>query len=129
MTALLERFGEQHVLAFSLVLARVAPLFVLAPLFSSKAFPGRVRAVTAVAIAIGISPVATHALGSAQLPDDVWPLAGLVGKEFLVGVAFAFGIGAMFAALAAAGSLLDLSIGFSLGGGVDPLSGTQSSPG
>jgi flagellar biosynthetic protein FliR len=127
MTDLLARFGEQHVLAFSLVLARVAPLFLLAPLFNSKAFPGRARAVCAVALAIGISPVATHALGEGRIPSELWALGGLMGKELLVGMAFAFGIGALFAALTVAGSLLDVTIGFSLGGVVDPLSGTQSS--
>jgi flagellar biosynthetic protein FliR len=127
MNDLLARFGEQHVLAFSLVLARVAPLFLLAPLFSSKAFPGRVRAVTAVALAIGISPVATQALGAGEIPGELWALAGLMGKELLVGMAFAFGIAALFAAFTVAGSLLDISIGFSLGGVIDPLTGTQSS--
>jgi flagellar biosynthetic protein FliR len=125
--ALLERFSEQHVLAFALVLARVAPLFLLAPLFSSRSFPARVRTVAAVALAIGISPVATRAVGDATIPADVWGLAGLMGKEMLVGMAFSFGIAALFAAMAAAGAIFDLSIGFSLGGVVDPLSGTQSS--
>jgi len=40
---LIGRFGEQQMLAFALVLARIAPLFVFAPLFSSKTLPGRVR--------------------------------------------------------------------------------------
>jgi flagellar biosynthetic protein FliR len=129
MTAseLIARFGEQHVLAFMLVLARVAPLFILAPLFSSKMFPARVRTVTAVALAIGISPVATRALGGGTIPPDVIALAGLMVKELLVGMAFAFGIGALFAALSAAGALLDTMIGFSLGGILDPLTGNQSS--
>ena len=125
--AVLERFSEQQVLAFALVLARVAPLFLLAPLFSSKSFPPRVRGVAAVALAIGISPAATQALGGQHLPEGVWAMAGLIGKEMLVGMAFAFGIAALFAALSAAGATLDLSIGFSLGGVVDPLTGTQSS--
>ena len=34
---LLAQFGEQQVAAFILVLARISPLFVLAPLFSSQA--------------------------------------------------------------------------------------------
>jgi flagellar biosynthesis protein FliR len=80
-----------------------------------------------VALAIGISPVATRAVGDATIPADIWGLAGLMGKEMLVGMAFSFGIAALFAAMAAAGAILDLSIGFSLGGVVDPLSGTQSS--
>ena len=129
MTAqgLLERFSEQQVLAFALVLARVAPLFLIAPLFSSKSFPPRVRGVAAVALAIGISPAATTVLGDERIPDGIWAMAGLVSKEMLVGLAFAFGIAALFAAMSAAGAILDLSIGFSLGGVVDPLTGTQSS--
>ena len=61
--AMLERFSEQQVLAFALVLARIAPLFLIAPLFSSKSFPPRVRGVAAVALAIGISPLAAGTLG------------------------------------------------------------------
>ena len=44
---LLARFSEQQVAAFFLVLARVSPLFLLAPLFSSKMIPGRARAILA----------------------------------------------------------------------------------
>jgi flagellar biosynthesis protein FliR len=124
---LLERFGEQHVLAFALVLARVAPLFLLAPLFSSKSFPGRARAVTAVALAVGISPLAGQALGDAAIPTGAWELGALMIKELLVGMAFSFGIAALFAALTSAGAFLDLMIGFSLGGVIDPVTGTQSS--
>jgi flagellar biosynthesis protein FliR len=124
---LIARFGEQHVLAFALVLARVAPLFVLAPLFSSKSFPARVRTVTAVALAIGISPVASHALGDATLPTGTWDLAGLMAKELLVGMAFSFGIAALFAALTTAGALLDTMVGFMIGGIIDPLTGTSAS--
>jgi flagellar biosynthesis protein FliR len=124
---IIEQFGEQHMLAFALVLARVAPLFLLAPLFSSRAFPARVRAVTAVALAIGISPVASHALGDSTIPTGTWDLAGLMVKEMLVGMAFSFGMAALFAALTAAGALLDMMIGFMIGGIIDPLTGTSAS--
>ena len=50
----------------------------------------------------------------------------LVLKEMLVGGAFAFAVGGLAAALSAAGSLIDTSIGFSYGSLVDPLTGTQS---
>ena len=45
---------------FILVLARVAPLFVVAPLFSSRQVPARVRTIVAVALAIGLTPLALH---------------------------------------------------------------------
>jgi flagellar biosynthetic protein FliR len=121
---LIARFGEQHVAAFVLVLARVSPLFVLAPLFSSKLVPARVRGIVAVALAIGIAPVVSTGVA---LPLGVYDLFWLVLKEMLVGATFAFAIGALFAALSTAGSFLDTSIGFSYGSLVDPLTGTQSS--
>jgi len=124
---LVERFSEQQLLAFALVLARVAPLFLLAPLFSSKSFPPRARAVTAVAIAVGITPVAIQALGDGTVPTGIWDLGALMLKEFLVGAAFSFGLAALFAALSTAGTLLDTMIGFMLGGILDPVTGTQSS--
>ncbi len=37
----LARFSEQQVAGFMLVLARISPLFILAPLFSSKMLPAR----------------------------------------------------------------------------------------
>jgi flagellar biosynthesis protein FliR len=117
------RFGEQHVAAFFLVLARIGPLFVLAPMFSSKLVPVRVRGIVAVALAVGIAPVVSK---GAALPLGADDLVLLILKEALIGAAFAFSIGALFAALSAAGSLLDTSIGFSYGSLVDPVTGTQS---
>ena len=59
---------------------------------------------------------------------DLDPLAfgGLIIKEVIVGLAFAYALAAMFAALQVAGSLLDTLIGFSFGALVDPVTGTQS---
>jgi flagellar biosynthetic protein FliR len=121
---LIARFGEQHVAAFVLVLARVGPLFVLAPLFSSKLVSVRVRGIVAVALAIGIAPVVSKGV---TLPLGVYDLLWLVLKEIMVGATFAFAVGALFAALSTAGSLLDTAIGFSYGSLVDPLTGNQSS--
>jgi flagellar biosynthetic protein FliR len=124
VNALLEQIGAQHVAAFFLVLARIGPLFVVAPLFSSKMIPLRARGVAAVALAIGMSPLA---LKDGKVPTDALSLAGLIGKEALVGFAFAFAIAALFAAVSIAGSFIDTLIGFSYGGLVDPVNGNQSS--
>jgi flagellar biosynthetic protein FliR len=124
VNALLEQIGTQHVAAFFLVLARIGPLFVVAPLFSSKMIPVRARGVAAVALAVGLSPIA---LKDGKVPTDALSLAGLLGKEALVGFAFAFAIAVLFAAVSVAGSFLDTLIGFSYGGLVDPVNGNQSS--
>jgi flagellar biosynthetic protein FliR len=124
VNALLEQIGTQHIVAFFLVLARIGPLFVVAPLFSSKMIPVRARGVAAVALAVGLSPLA---LKDGKVPTDALSLAGLIGKEALVGFAFAFAISVLFAAVSVAGSFLDTLIGFSYGGLVDPVNGNQSS--
>jgi flagellar biosynthetic protein FliR len=124
VNGLLRQIGEQHVISFLLVLARVGPLFVVAPLFSSKMIPIRARGVAAVALAVGLSPIA---LKDGKVPTDAFSIAGLVGKEALVGFAFAFAISVLFAAVSVAGSFLDTLIGFSYGGLVDPVNGNQSS--
>lgn len=126
---LLAEFSEQQVAGFFLVLARVSPLFLLAPLFSSQSIPRRVRGLVAVGLAFGISfTVVRGALAEGVvIPLDVTLYGGLILKEMLVGLAFSFIIGALFAAVAAAGALLDTLIGFSYGALVDPVSGNQSS--
>lgn len=121
---LIAEFGEQQVVGFFAVLARISPLFVLAPLFSSKLVPARVRGIVAVALAVGLTPVV---VAGAELPTDPWGLGGLIAKELLVGAGYAFALGALFAALQVAGSFLDTLIGFSFGGLVDPVTGNQSS--
>ena len=122
---LLARFGEQQVIGFFLVLGRVSPLFLLAPMFSSKMIPARARGIVAVGLAIGIAPIALHAGDGAELSTDVWTLGGLMAKELLVGCGFAFALAALFAAIQVAGSLLDTLIGFSFGALVDPITGTN----
>ena len=122
---ILAQFGEQQVVGFFLVLARVSPLFLLAPLFSSKMLPARARGIVAVALAIGIAPIARSANGGQELPLEVWTLGGLVLKELLVGTAFAFALAALFAAVTTAGNVLDTLIGFSFGALVDPMTGTS----
>jgi flagellar biosynthesis protein FliR len=123
MDELVKQFGEQQVIAFFLVLARVSPLFVLAPLFSSQMLPVRVRGIVAVALAIGLGPVVGR---GAEVEPSVAVLGGLIAKELVIGLAFAFALGALFAAIGVAGTFLDTLIGFSFGATVDPVSGVNS---
>jgi flagellar biosynthetic protein FliR len=119
---LLGSLATSHILAFFLVLARIAPLFVLAPLFSSTFLPAQVRTVIAVGLAIGLTGVVAH---GQQIPSGALQLTGLFLEQLLVGGALAFALGAMFAAVQAAGSMLDAVAGFSFGAMLNPLTGTQ----
>jgi flagellar biosynthetic protein FliR len=121
--ALLRSVSETQVASFLLVLGRIGPLFLLAPLFSSRLIPMRAKGIVAVGLAVGLSPIA---LGDAKVPLEVGAYAELMIKEILVGMAFAYALGALFAAVSVAGTFLDTMIGFSYGAVVDPVTGNQS---
>jgi flagellar biosynthetic protein FliR len=123
LEALLRHVGENQIAGFMLVLGRIGPLFALAPLFSSKLIPARGKSVCAVALAVGIAPIA---LAGHDVPLEVGSFVELMLKEILVGLAYAFALGALFAAVSTAGSFLDTLIGFSYGALVDPVTGNQS---
>ncbi|MGA9858682.1 MAG: flagellar biosynthetic protein FliR [Solirubrobacteraceae bacterium] len=125
LTALVHQIGGLKVTGFFLVLARVSPLFVLAPLFSSKMIPARVRGIVAVGLAIGLTPVAVRGI---SLPTDPLAVTGLLVEQILVGLAFAFAVGAVMSAIEAAGALIDVIAGFSYGSLIDPVDGIQGGP-
>jgi flagellar biosynthetic protein FliR len=123
LQTLLQHVGENQIAGFLLVLGRIGPLFLLAPLFSSKLIPARGKSVCAVALAVGIAPIA---LAGHEVPLAVGSFVELMLKEILVGLAYAFALAALFAAVSVAGSFLDTLIGFSYGALVDPVTGNQS---
>lgn len=119
----LEQLDRNTIVGFLLVLARVSPLFLLTPPFSSAMVPLRARVVIAVGIAIGLAPLALH--GQA-IPADALQIAGLALKEIVIGLAFALAIACLFAAVDAAGAMIDTQIGFNFGSLVNPVDNTQS---
>ncbi len=120
---LLQRFSEGQLAGFFLVMARLAPLFLVAPMFSSRLVPLRVRGIILLALTIGLAPVV---IGDRVVPTEPLELLGLVLKELLIGFGFAFVLAALFAAVSVAGNFLDTLIGFSFGSLVDPVNGTQA---
>jgi len=87
---LLRQFSEQQVAGFMLVIARIAPLFIVAPMFSSKMIPARVKGIAAVGLAVGIAPLAT---AGERVPLDVFGLGAIAAKELTVGLAFLYYMG------------------------------------
>jgi flagellar biosynthetic protein FliR len=112
--------GGESVTAFFLVLARVSPLFIIAPLFSAKQLPMHVRGIAAVGLAIGLAGVASH---GQHIPTAPLEVATLVVEQLLVGILLSFSVAALMAAVQAAGGLADIVSGFSFGATVDPING------
>jgi flagellar biosynthetic protein FliR len=122
VSQLLAQLAGNQLAGFILVLARVTPLFFLAPLFSSQMIPPRVRGLVAVALSIGLAPVALH---NQHIPGDPLSLAGLTIEGLLVGFGFAFALAGLMAAVESAGALADVLAGFSFGALIDPMDGNE----
>jgi flagellar biosynthesis protein FliR len=112
--------GGESVSAFFLVLARVSPLFIVAPLFSSKMVPKQIRGIIAVGLAIGLAGVASH---GQRIPTDPIQVGALMVEQILVGLLLSFVVAALMAAVQTAGGLADTVSGLSFGATVDPING------
>jgi len=120
---LLTQLAGNQLAGFILVLARVTPLFIVAPLFSSALIPPRVKGLLAVGISVGLTPIAMH---GQRIPSATIPIAGLAIVGLLVGLAFAFALSILLAAIESAGSLIDVISGFSYGTLINPMNGESS---
>jgi flagellar biosynthesis protein FliR len=123
ISQLLSKLAGNELAGFILVLARVTPLFVIAPLFSSTMIPARVRGIIAVGISIGLTPIALH---GQHVPGDPVTLAALVVEGLLVGLGFAFVLAVLMAAVESAGSVIDVVSGFSYGNLINPANGEET---
>jgi flagellar biosynthetic protein FliR len=119
---LLSKLAGNELAGFILVLARVTPLFVIAPLFSSAMIPPRVRGIIAVGISIGLTPIA---LKGQHVPSEPLALASLVIEGMLVGFGFAFSLAVLMAAVESAGAMIDVVSGFSYGSLINPINGAN----
>ena len=123
MKEVLAQLDRNTIVGFILVLARVSPMFLLAPPFNSTMVPARARLIIACGISVGLAPLALHGLA---IPSEAIKIAGLALKEILVGLGFAFSIACLFAAVDAAGSMIDTQIGMNFGSLINPVDSTQS---
>lgn len=102
---------------------RSAAWLLVSPPFAGRMLPGTVKAVLAVALAL---PVASR-IGP-QIPElSTAALISAVALQVVTGAALGFLTYLLFAAVQAAGDLIDLFGGFTLAQGYDPLSMAQSS--
>jgi len=119
---LLQQLAGGDLAGFVLVLARVTPLFFIAPLFSSAVIPAHVRGIIAVGISIGLTPIALH---GQHIPTAPPALFALVVVGMLVGLGFALTLSVLMAAVESAGAVIDVLSGFSYGQLINPLNGQE----
>jgi flagellar biosynthesis protein FliR len=118
----LPQIAAEQLVAFILVLTRVGGLFVLAPIFSARALPAQAKVVVAFALAMALTPLASR---GQPIPTEATGILVLVVKEAIVGLAFAFALSAIVAAVQTAAGLIDTMSGFSYASLVDPFTSIQ----
>lgn len=110
-------------LAIMLGAARTGAWLMISPPFNSRLIPGTVKALLSVGLTLPLAPYLRNTVPSLQTSDIIASAA----LQVFVGAALGFVTALLFAALQAAGDLLDLFGGFTLAQAYDPLSQNQSS--
>jgi flagellar biosynthetic protein FliR len=97
---------------------RLVAFLVVAPPFSYGSFPMRIKAMLAVALAIAVAP----RISEGYQPMDTAGYFSALAIEVLLGLLLGFLVFVGFAAVQAAGTLIDLFGGFQLAQAFDPQS-------
>ena len=110
-------------LAILLGAARTGAWMMISPPFNSRFIPGTVKALLSIGLTLPLAPYLRETLPSLQTSDIIVSAA----FQVFVGAGLGFVTALLFAALQAAGDMLDLFGGFTLSMAYDPLSMNQSS--
>jgi flagellar biosynthetic protein FliR len=110
-------------LAILLGAARTGAWLAICPPFNSRLIPVPVKALLSVGLTLPLAPYLRGTLPSLATPDIIFSVV----LQIFIGASLGFITALLFAALQAAGDLLDLFGGFTLAMGYDPLSQNQSS--
>ena len=115
---------QQLIAGYLLALVRaVAWLFVCPPFGSSRLVPNQVKIGFAGGLAVAMGP----AIAKAGVPLDASPLITAAALQAFTGITLGFLGFLMFAALQAAGGLVDMFSGLTMGQMFDPMSGASAS--
>src|SRR3989304_327994 len=97
----LETFLATRFMIFTLVLARISGMMVIAPIYGSLGMPRRVRALLAVALSLLVAPVYLQA--SIPPVTNLGSYAHLLANEVAVGLLIGLGINVLFSGIQVAG--------------------------
>jgi flagellar biosynthetic protein FliR len=102
---------------------RILSLFLIAPVFSHRAIPARIKLGLALAVTVVVAPVLAPAPAGAFGDARGWLL---VAEQMLVGFALGMSLQIVFASLALAGDMMGLQMGIGFATFVDPQNSTQT---
>ena len=115
---------QGQIAAFLLVLSRTSGVFLISPFFGAMNVSYRIRATTAVAMAVLIFPLIVKAQ-VVSAPANIFMFAGTVVQEMFVGWLIGFVAFVAMSAINMSGKIMDMQVGFSVATVMDPTSGQQ----
>jgi flagellar biosynthesis protein FliR len=115
-------FAPGYAATLVLLACRVGGMLLVAPVFSAKTVPMRVRTCVLLLLTVLLAPTA-HATLRGAVPE-ITPVTFL--SESLIGFAIGFGAAVIVGAMETAGDLMSTSIGLSGASLLDPLNGASS---
>ena len=115
-------FDPATISVFLLVLCRTSAWAVTAPLVGARSISGFVR----IALGVSLAGLITPMVRNQPVPADIPGYASAIVAQVLAGLALGFITGILLSAIEMAGSLADITSGFSFGSQVDPVKGNQS---
>lgn len=124
MERLLADLAPQATL-FVLIATRLSAMMAIAPVFSSRSIPVRVKAGLVILISWISLPLVAEQGG--MVPDGLVALGVLIMKEAIIGFAFGLVAQFLFAAVQTAGAFIDVTAGFAISQTLDPTSNANIS--
>lgn len=118
-------FNPKEVVAFILILMRIAGIFLTAPVFSSRNIPVMIKASWILLVTFLVFPVVDFK--TLALPTSGLSLGLGVVRELLIGFSFGLGATLIFTGIQLAGEIVDIQMGLGMVNIIDPTTHTQIS--
>lgn len=107
-----------------MVFARVGAMMMLLPGVAEPGVPARARLSLALLVSLALAPGLASQFP--PMPDQPFPLAGMIVREVLIGLAFGGVLRIILSAIAVAGQAIAMQSGLAMAMAFDPTQGTQS---
>ncbi len=117
-------FDPELVAGFLFALVRTGAWIAVAPPFNSNAIPARVK----VAISVGLAWIIAPTFDAGPEVLETWTFIWMLAYQALIGLALGFVVQLLFAAVQAAGQMIDMAAAFSSASLYDPFSNAASTP-
>ena len=115
--------SQREVIAFILVLTRVAGIFAAFPVFGGQRIPLQIKVVAILMITLVCFPILS--VTPPAMPTDVFALAILILCEMVIGLALAFIAQIVFSAVEFGGQIVGMQMGLTISQIIDPTRGSQ----